>query len=199
MEDYYTLLNLKPQSSNYRIARKYKERMQELLYSESSTDVQESILRISRAYSVLGNEAGRKYYDILYGSEISGKGMKLNESTIRKYTEVVDMLSDEGAEIVKKHLDERDGRINRNLRKTLINLYLKKGLFRSIGIANIILTGFGGIVYSLFAIFYFIKLIINYEMLYLIAVLILSFLGITILTISYRKFAISEMREILKN
>jgi hypothetical protein len=198
MEDYYKLLNLKPQSSNYRIAKKYKEKMRELLDSGSSSDVQDSMLKISRAYSVLGNEAGRKYYDMLYGSEISGKGIKLYEGTIRKYSEIVDMLSDEGAEIVKNHLDEEDGTYI-DLMEPLISLYLLKGLAHSIGGGNIAFTGLGAILYSILGIYFFIKFVLFHNVGNLIGSLFLCLIGFTVLIVSYRGFAVSEIREILKN
>lgn len=64
MVDYYNILNLSPRVSNYKIAINYKKKITNLVNS-SAMDV-EAFIKINQAYYILGNEQGRKFYDILY-------------------------------------------------------------------------------------------------------------------------------------
>lgn len=195
MEDFYKLLNIKSTAGNYSIALAYKKQIQKLIRSSSNDD---SLIKIHRAYFILSHDYGKKVYDQLYGSEISGRGIKLSDRPINRYNEIINELLLEADKKLTPYIENFNQLKNSDLASPLIMLFLLKGLFYSNeGFSTITLSGFGGIMYSILGIATFIKFFQNHENNYLAAAIFISLMGLTIVTANFRAFIIEHLRKAL--
>lgn len=195
MEDFYKLLKINSTAGNYTIASGYKKQMRKLICSDSNDD---SLIRIYRAYYVLSHEYGKKIYDQLYGSEISGRGIKLSERPINRYNEIINELLLEADKKLTPYIENSNELRNSDIDRPLVLLFLLKGLFYSIeGFSQIMLSGFGGIIYFILGIVNFIKFFQNHDNNYLAGAIFISLMGLTIVTANFRAFIVNHLRKAL--
>lgn len=193
MDNLYEILNINFSANNFSIAYNYRKQMLKIINSANIN--QDVLIKIHKAYFILSNEQGRKYYDLLLNSEINQKGIKLNESTIYKYEIILNELSEEGENNIKVYLEDIDELKRSDFRRPLFLVFLQKGLFFNIGGANLLTyTGFGGFVFCFLGISVFIRFFLNFDKRYLAAAIFISLMGLIILISSYRKFITEYMK-----
>lgn len=193
MEDLYNILEIKPNSSKYKIARSYKKGIAGLLNSSQTAFDEETFIKINQAYFVLGNEEGRKFYDILYKCLIKNT-QQLNDSIIAKYTDVVEYLAEDGVKKAKLWLENLKSLEDSDLTRSLFFLFLIKGLLKSYG-ASLALSGAGGIIFILVSIYNLIKTIMHFRPEYFAVSIFLSLLGTTILVFRYRDYVVLKVEK----
>ena len=86
IEDYYKILDLTPKVGAYQIAISYKRLSRKYLKIKSqTTDKNDFIYQINRAFEILKNDDLKKYYDILYKNQLVGNDSSINNPTLKKY------------------------------------------------------------------------------------------------------------------
>ena len=103
IDDYYKILNLRPEASLYKIAMHYKILAKKLLILPNDTkNLKVDFYQINSAFEVLRNEQVRKYYDILYKILIQNKQTKISDLIIEKYLLIINNYILKGKEKANK-------------------------------------------------------------------------------------------------
>lgn len=193
MEDYYNILNIKPGAGNFKIATSYKKRISGLINNSEASFDTEIFIKVNQAYFVLGNEQGRKYYDMLYQCVITNTQF-LNANTKLMYLEIIEELAENGKLKAESLAGNLDNLKESDFVKPLLLSFLLQGFFKSPG-SELMISGFGGLIYILISFSLFLKEIKHFEPGYFTAMLFLASFGAILIISRYRTFVVSKFRE----
>ena len=119
MDDFYKILNIKPDANLYKIALQYKVLAKKLILSNDENS-KINFYKINSAFEVLMNEHVRMYYDILYKILIQNKQKNISNQTIEKYLLIVDNHILKGKERTDKIINNENFRLVNSIRRPLV-------------------------------------------------------------------------------
>ncbi|MDL2314914.1 hypothetical protein LJC16_01505 [Bacteroidales bacterium OttesenSCG-928-C19] len=194
MEDYYKILDVKFNASQYEITLHYKILAKKLILLNSEK-IKIDFYQLNSAFEVLRNKQVRTYYDILYKILIENKQTTISNQTIEKYLSIVDSYVIKGKEKANRMIDNENLSSLTSIKRPLVlsfligtvKLYMRYPRFIASPLA-----GFGFLVVGI--VFLFKDILGISADLWLIG-LIFSFSGIISIVLNFRCFTIDLMNE----
>lgn len=149
----------------------------------------DNLRKACEAYSVLGYEDIRKYYDILYADSLSKQGGKLNNNVFLKYSDIVNHYANEGSIVAERILEDSANEKYSVFTSSLVSQFLIRGLWSG---------WFMEFKFHMAGIVLFIILIQNFSVTFLILALSMTTIGMIISLSNFRQFTVSDTKRILK-
>lgn len=193
-EDYYKILNLKPNASKYKIVKQYLKLVNQYHSSiQNSEKDYEDYYRVNRAIEVLKNDLIRKYYDILY-IEQSKYGLDLNNHAIQKYLEIVREGINAGNQKAELLLNNSEYKAHSGIIQTPKIFWLNFLVYINPNLVNkYLLLPILCLIYLIAAVLLILKQINNYHSYYLLIGILFSILSIIILYVNFTNYIIGKV------
>ena len=196
IDDYYKILNLRPEASLYKIAMHYKILAKKLLILPNDTkNLKVDFYQINSAFEVLRNEQVRKYYDILYKILIQNKQTKISDLIIEKYLLIINNYILKGKEKANKIINNENFVLTISIKRSLILSFLIGTIKLYTNYPRFIASPLAGFGFLIIGFFIFLRCIYGISSdLWFIGLFLIT-TGIISIYINFRYFAINLMNK----
>lgn len=196
IDDFYKILNLKPEASLYKIALHYKKHAKKILLLPNDTaNSKADFYQINSAFEVLKNEQVRMYYDILYKILIQKQQTNISDQSIEKYILIIDNYILKGKEKADKIINNEFYILTISIKRSLVLSFLIGTIKLYMNYPGFIASPLAGVCFLIIGIIVFIRDIsgISSDLWFIGLIFIIT--GIISIYVNYRYFTIDLMNK----